>query len=97
MDDLGAAIASLRISIAQRSSDHADETKDGNTHTTSLTSQPVRNIRRKLSADELKKQLEEEFLTPSPRFNSKWLDELQRWVALMPIIPPYDPGSIVGE
>lgn len=32
------------------------------------------------SATDLKAELEEEFLTPSPRFSSEWLNRLQRYV-----------------
>lgn len=32
------------------------------------------------SVDDLKKELEEEFLTPSPRFNTEWLNRLQQYV-----------------
>jgi antiviral helicase SKI2 len=32
------------------------------------------------SAAELKRELENEFLTPSPRFSPEWLNRLQRYV-----------------
>lgn len=32
------------------------------------------------SADDLKKDLENEFLTPSPRFSTQWLNRLQKYV-----------------
>lgn len=82
MDELAAAIASLRINARQQVDGTTPDHIEDDRHT-SLPNDPVRSIRRKLSADELKKQLEQEFLTPSPRFNLKWLDELQKWVGLI--------------
>ncbi|QVM09124.1 hypothetical protein D8B26_003790 [Coccidioides posadasii str. Silveira] len=41
-----------------------------------------RRKRQPQSAEELKRELEEEFLAPSPRFNTQWLNRLQkRWEA----------------
>lgn len=34
------------------------------------------------SPEELKKELEKEFLTPSTKFNTQWLNRLQRYVHL---------------
>ena len=34
------------------------------------------------SADDLKNDLENQFLTPSPRFNTQWLNRLQKYVFL---------------
>lgn len=33
---------------------------------------------RSLNDEDLKKELEDEFLTPSPRFSSNWLNRLQK-------------------
>ena len=35
------------------------------------------------SADDLKKDLESQFLTPSPRFNTQWLNRLQKYVFIL--------------
>lgn len=40
--------------------------------------QPQPRKREKQSADDLKRELESEFLTPSPRFSTRWLNRLQR-------------------
>ena len=45
-------------------------------------SKPQPRKREKQSADELKQELEREFLTPSTRFSTQWLNRLQRYVPL---------------
>ncbi|KAI9651861.1 MAG: hypothetical protein M1831_007526 [Alyxoria varia] len=70
MNDLTKTLDDLELGI--NAEDRADDWIDANLHHLRPRKRP------RINAEELKKDLEHNFLTPSPRFDSHWLNKLQQ-------------------
>lgn len=72
--DLLRAVERLRIGANEHNPDQ-DECIDG------TLSQQIPRKRTKRDSQALKRELENEFLTPQTSFDAKWLNKLQQYVA----------------
>lgn len=73
-EDLKAAMRGVHISAASLD---ADEVENWITEDPGAAQKRPRE-RDEQSAEDLKKELEHEFLTPSPKFSPQWLNRLQQ-------------------
>ena len=74
-EDLRAALEKVRVSAL--SMPNQDGWIDG------ILEQQIPRKRQKRSKDELKKDLERDFLTPPTRFSIDWLNKLQQYVRML--------------
>lgn len=77
VDSLSSSLAELRLNADQfTAADFEARLVDQEEN---VTTEPIRSRKRvRQSADEIKSELENEFLTPSSTFSPDWLNRLQR-------------------
>jgi antiviral helicase SKI2 len=75
-DSLSSSLSQLRLKADHFDTAAFDAQIAGEEAGSTESFKPRKRVRRSL--DDLKLELEDEFLTPSPRFSPDWLNRLQR-------------------